>query len=257
MRIDAHVHSTNPAAMLIGMLDKLDVDKAIVCSSGIARGETIRTLEDAKAAMGGIAKAQSASGVRSVSEINRAFAQVVLKNSDRYIGFAKLDLFSPTLKEDAQEAVDLGFAGFGEIIGLHGNVDKAEAVLALADDYRLPVFIHCDYPVDTADLDALFSKIRRYARAKVIVGHMGGDFYIDALEQVAKLKNAYVDTSEIVNQVALQVAASTCPERLLYATDFPFDCAEAMLCRIDCLALDAALRERVLGINALELLNRP
>ncbi|MEL7610635.1 MAG: amidohydrolase family protein [Bacillota bacterium] len=255
MRIDAHVHCTDPAALLTGMLDKLGLDKAVVCSSGVARGETIKTLEDAKAAMGGIARAQSAGGVRSVSQVNRALAEVVNGNGERCIGFAKLDLFSPTLRQDAEEAVSLGFAGFGEIIGIHGNADKVDSVLSLADDAGLPVFIHCDYPVDAADLGALFQMIRRYARAKVVVGHMGGDFYLDALEQAAGLQNAYVDTSEVVNQVALQVAASTMPERLLYASDFPFDCAESMLCRIDCLALDAAVKERVMGLNALELLD--
>ncbi|MEI7884190.1 MAG: amidohydrolase family protein [Clostridia bacterium] len=254
MRIDAHTHITYPANILYEKMRALNFNKVVVCSAGVARGEKITTFSAAKTMMRKIGLAQNHAQSQTIAEINKELAEVISGYQDLFIGFAKLDLFQENMKMDLARAVDLGLQGIGEIIGIHQNIDKLELVLQVAHEAELPVFIHCDYPVDSNDLTSLFKIIPKYTQAKIIIGHLGGDYWLEVIEQAKKISNVYVDTSEVVNQIALQVAVNTLPERVLYASDFPWDAPEAMLTRINCLKNNDGVKAQVLGLNFLRIL---
>jgi predicted TIM-barrel fold metal-dependent hydrolase len=234
--------------MLVQKTAALGFDYAVVCSSGLARGEEILTLADAKENMDRIARAQNNPGEMPISAINRQLKQDIALFPS-LVGFAKADLFQPALTRDVKEALDLGFAGIGEVIGVHGHGAALERLFAALDGSGVPVFVHCDYPVDAADLKEIFALTRRHEPQPVIIGHLGGDFWIDAIENALSMKNIYLDISEVVNQVALRTAANTLPERLLFGSDYPWDSPESMLERIDQLTNSPSVKEGILGNN--------
>ncbi|MDR3193340.1 MAG: amidohydrolase family protein [Treponema sp.] len=248
LRIDGHTHATRPVEALAKKTEALGFDYAVVCSSGLARGEEICTLADAKEQMDRIVRAQNNPGGLSVSVINRQLKED-LAPFPSLIGFAKADLFQPALSRDVREALDLGFAGIGELIGVHGHGEALERLFAAMDGARVPLFIHGDYPVDAADLERIFTLARRHGSQPVIIGHLGGDFWIQAIEGALGAENVYLDISEVVNQVALRTAANTLPERLLFGSDYPWDSPESMLERINQLANAPSVKEGILGNN--------
>ncbi|MDR2259017.1 MAG: amidohydrolase family protein [Treponema sp.] len=248
LRIDGHTHATCPMDGLAQKAAALGFDYAVVCSSGLARGEDISTLADAKESMDRIARAQNNPGGLPVSAINRQLKQDIAPFPG-LIGFAKADLFQPSLAGDVREALDLGFAGIGEIVGVHGHGAALGRLFDALDGAGVPVFIHCDYPVDAADLGEIFMLAHKYTSQPVIIGHLGGDFWIDAIEGALGAENIYLDISEVVNQVALRTAANTLPNRLLFGSDYPWDSPESMLERIEQLANAPSVKEGILGNN--------
>ncbi len=251
MRIDGHTHLTRPPENMLKILDATGVDRCVVCSSGLANGEDIHTLQDAKGTMARVAKAQNNPGTgKNISDINREIADVVQSNPERFIGFGKVDLFEEDYMRRAEEVLALGLSGIGEIIGVHGNVEKLAPLAAFSHAHGgFPLFVHCDYPVDGNDLAEIAALCAQNGKAVVIIGHFGGDFWLDAIEIAKRLPGVYLDLSEIVNQVPLTVAAREIPEKLLYGTDAPWDLAEAILVRVQHLPVGSEVKEQILGGN--------
>lgn len=254
MMIDAHMHLTRPVTLMVETLQRLGFQRGVVCSSAVASGERISTLADARAMMERVAGVQNRATDRTVSQINRDIAAAVAQYPALLWGFGKVDLFQDGLAETVEEMKSLGMKGIGEIVGLHGNVGLLPPVLEAAGTAALPVFLHTDYPVDGKDLAQIVALAGRYPNTRIILGHAGGDFWIDAIAGAAERENLWLDTSEIVNQVALQVAANTVPRRLLFSSDFPWDSMESMLARIEALSNTDETKRMILGGNAETLL---
>lgn len=256
MLVDAHTHLTEPEEIILKRLKQAGIDKAVVCSSGLARGEHIYSLQDAKTTFNRIAEAQNGMGQElTLQDINTKLAQVVANHCQKLIGFGKIDLFQSEILMEAQKILDLGLKGIGEVVGIHGNTKLLEPLFQFSHEQNgFPVFIHCDYPVDATDLKAVFELAKRFNRAKIIVGHLGGDYWIEAIEVALNCPNIYLDTSEVVNAAALQVAVRELPDKVVFGSDFPWDSPEAMLKRFDHLDIDSGAKKKVLGLNMLEAL---
>lgn len=253
MKIDVHTHITQPLELLTERLRRNGFDRAYVCSSAVARGELIDSLESAREVMGRVAGVQNQAGDCAVSRTNRALAAEIQKYPDLLRGFGKVDLFQPDIPAAVEEIAELGLSGVGEIVGIHGSAARLAPVLAAAEARSLPVFLHTDYPVDAGDLKEIAALAREYRGAQIILGHMGGDFWMDAIAIARDTPNIWLDTSEIVNQVALQVAVNTVPDRVMFSTDFPWDAPESMEARVAALQNDGGVKAAVLGGNALRL----
>lgn len=256
MKIDVHTHITQPLELLTDQLKRNGFDRAYVCSSAVARGEVIDSLDSAREIMGRVAGVQNQAGDRAVSQTNRALAEAIRQYPDLLRGFGKVDLFQPDIPAVVREIAELGLSGVGEIVGIHGNTARLEPVLEAAEAQSLPVFLHTDYPVDAGDLAEVAALARKYRGAQIILGHMGGDFWMDAIAIAQETPNIWLDTSEIVNQIALQVAVNTVPDRVMFSTDFPWDAPESMEARVEALRNDGGTKAAVLGGNALRLFSK-
>lgn len=256
MRVDGHTHLTAPASMLLQKLEEAGFAKAVVCSAGLARGEAITSLCEAKIAMARIGRAQNLPDRQvAIKSTNEHLAAVVAEHRDKLIGFGKVDLFDKNLLKEAETVVELGLNGIGEVIGIHQNVELLVPLFQFSHDHHgFPLFLHCDYPVDAGDLREIFRLARRFSGARLIIGHLGGDFWLETLEMALASPNVYLDTSEVVNGVALRVAVHELPERVIFASDFPWDCPGAMLKRLEAMTVDASVKRQVLGLNILQLL---
>ena len=258
MRIDGHTHLTRPPGNILKILDETGMDSCVVCSSGLANGETINSLQDAKDTMARVAKAQNSPVIaKSISEINREIAQVVRESGGRLLGFGKIDIFEEDYLRHAEEIVALGLLGIGEIVGIHGHTERLEPLFEFSHRQGgFPLFVHCDYPVDAADLAALAALCQKHEKAVLIIGHFGGDFWLEAIEHAKRLPGVYLDTSEVVNQVPLKVGAREVPQKMLYGTDAPWDLAVAMLVRVENLPVAPEVKEQILGGNLAALLKQ-
>lgn len=250
MIIDAHMHLTDPVELIIEQLAVCGIDKAVICSGALAKGEAVTDLMSAKQMMGGIEKAQLNASGNNTSRINKAVADAVAKYPNRLIGMGKVDLFQENTEGIIDEIVSLGLKGIGEIVGVHRHTDLLIPVLKGAHKYGLPVFIHTDYPVDAQDIDKLFDLAGKYYEARIILGHSGGDFWLETIERAKAYPNIWLDTSEIVNQTALKVAVAELPDRVLFSTDFPWDSVKSMMARIDALDMNHVEKSKVSGENA-------
>lgn len=256
MKIDVHMHMTQPLELLTEQLKRGGFDRGIICSSAVARGECINTLADAREMMGRVAQVQNRPVEKTTSQINQEIAQAVSQYPDLLWGFGKVDLFQPDPEAAVKEIAELGLVGVGEIVGIHGNVPRLAPILHAAGAAGLPVFLHTDYPVDADDLAAVAELVKSCHETQVILGHMGGDFWLDAIAIASQTANIWLDTSEVVNQVALQVAVNTVPDKVLFSTDYPWDAPKSMEARVEALRNSEETKRAVLGGNAQRLFNR-
>ncbi|HEY3313965.1 MAG TPA: amidohydrolase family protein [Bacillota bacterium] len=260
MIIDGHVHLTRPLSMLLEGMNAAGVDRAVVCSAGLAEGETITDLATARLGMDRIARAgaQAGYGADRLWAINEGLAAAVKASSGRIGALGKLDLHLPdeVVAHELEHLRDLGLWGVGETVGLHGRVERLEPVLrALSNAPRpvLPVWIHGDYPMDADDLEQVLALARGYPAVPIVIGHLGGDHWIPVIDGARRLDHVYLDTSEAVNLVAVRVAAAEMPDRLLFGSDFPWEDPRVALMRVGQVGLESPALQRILGQNALAL----
>jgi uncharacterized protein len=258
---DCHIHVSEPIELILEEMDRNGVAKGLVCPSGIARGELVESLSSAKAMMDRISRSRAAdseTGFALVRQWNRKTAALIAPHVERVRGFAKVDL-RLTEKQIAsvmQEALELDFIGFGEILGAEVWPERFAYLLACSQDLGgYPIFVHADYPMTSETLALLVEGAKKHPLVPLIIGHLGGDFWIEAIEWAMPVKNIYLDISEAVNLVAVRTAAAEVPDRLLYGSDFPWETEAVGLQRIDALKLPQSRKDDILGKNLERLLD--
>ena len=134
--------------------------------------------------------------------------------------------------------------------------------------HRLPVLFHAGiahyYPSDQldrerpefGDIEAAKKLVSSFPRVPFIAGHAGLYQVDDVIEMLAPEKNVHVDISIQSPKVVRRLLEAFGPERVLFASDWPWGCRETPLrvVRKVCKG-DGGVRRRVLSENARELLN--
>lgn len=252
MKIDIHVHDTEPIELLLKSMEKNQIDKALVCSSAVAKGEAIHCFEDAKVMLDNVARAQKEKGsTQSAQEVNQALAKKLKPFEGTLYGMGKVDLNANDVTDQLESIREEGLYGVGEIIGIHRQIERLVPVLAFSSENKpFPVFIHCDFPVDAKDIKDLFALIKDYPGARIIIGHLGGNYWMDVLEEMKSVDNCLLDCSEVVNFVPLYIAACEEKDRLAFGSDFPWDRMEVNLARLAEMDIDSSVLEKIMGRNA-------
>ncbi|MEW6622071.1 MAG: amidohydrolase family protein [Bacillota bacterium] len=258
MIIDGHVHLTEPIEMLIEKMTQVQIDRAVICCSGMARGEEIVDLASAENVMAEFIRLKSA-GCDStwVRAQNEKLARAAASFPDKIWAFGKLDL-SLSIDQCMAEmefCFDRKFKGFGEIVNFAGWWEKLGLILAKSQSFGgMPIFFHCDSPVTKSELIRLCELAQEYSGTPVIVGHMGGDYWQEAVKAAKFVSNVYVDCSEVANLVALRVAAVEAPQKVIFSSDFPWEDPAVSLTRLECLELSEKVKESILAKTLLQLL---
>ena len=252
MWIDGHVHLTRPVTRLLDEMQRWGISRAVVCSSTVARGEEISTLEDALTLQETLSGAHLQQSPLSVRKINEQFADDIRPYGDRLLGMGKIDLRAGNLEEQMNDVVALNFYGVGEVLGVHQNVQAMEPVFSYSQTHgNLPVFVHCDSPVDGDDLRALIELAASYPGSKLIVGHLGGEHWIEAIQLAREVPGCRLDISEVSNTIPIRVACREIPEKLLFGSDYPWDSPAVNRQRLNGLNLEPDILEAILGGNLL------
>ena len=195
-------------------------------------------------------------------EGNEEIARAVRAARDRFIGFATIN---PWMRADGVAELrrvreELWLAGLVIHPMLHGyeaNDPLAFPLVEEAVTLRMPVYVTGGAPLlavpyKIADLAG------RYPEGRFIMGHAGWDFHFDVLYCLEACPNLWAETSK--NELANleSIARTRGAGRLLFGSDYPFSSYESELVKVRLTpGLTAADAERVLGLNALDILGGP
>ena len=134
--------------------------------------------------------------------------------------------------------------------------------------HQLPILFHAGiahyYPTDQknrerpefGNIEAAGKLARSFPRVRFIAGHAGLYQVDDVIEILAPEKNASVDISVQSPKVVRRLLEAFGPERVLFASDWPWGCRETPLrvIRRVCRG-DHGVKRRILSENAREILN--
>lgn len=198
--------------------------------------------------------------------INSFAAEVNAKYGDRVLSFGGIHPDCEDYKQKLDTIKELGLPG----IKLHPDyqgvmIDDVRYmnIIEYADslgliimthagvDIGLPEPVHC--PPDRARrvLDAIKPK-------KMVLAHYGGWRQWDAVEEYLAGENVYLDASFTLDYIEqeqfLRILDKHDKDRILFATDSPWGCAERDLQTLEALPLSREVREAILWKNAAKLL---
>ena len=198
-----------------------------------------------------------------LEEANDTVAAAVERHSDRLVGFARVDpnLGDDAVAELARATGELGLRGlflhpWEETFRVHD-----ELIDTLLASFALPVIVAAGYPWLSEGLQ-VGELARRHPDVRIVATNgcqinISGLGQTDAELALAANPNLVVQTTGVYREDFLEgVSARFGPERLLYASGFPFFDPRLEVLRVRWAPnLDEAGRALVLGGNAERLLD--
>lgn len=241
MIVDFHTHVDEAPAF--GWIDPPDKVVALLDAAGIDRA-VIMTYTD----LPGL-------NPNALDYIVGAAAQF----PDRLIPFVRLN---PNFRDQVPQLLDRAVALGVRGVKLHPTTTLAhpagEATIALlrrCGELGLPALFHCgDDPYTTPETIGLAAEAAPDCR--IVLGHMGGYLHVEeAIDEAGRRPNLYLETSAMpYPKWIAEAVARVGPNRVIFGSDGP-GCNPALeLDKIRRLGLGEHVEERVLGGNALELL---
>jgi len=258
--IDNHSHVFLPVEKHIGLMDEAGVDIAVVCRTLVhpENKTTVAAVEKEMADLDRIISGDPALARAKSEESLDELYEVVQKFPDRFIGFgiAPLGLgIDDMIAYIKSEVIARGFRGLGEYTLPPGQIDRLEAVfVASAATTDLPIWIHAFNPLVLQDIREIEALAQKYPSVPVVLGHMGGSNYLEAIEAGKRNANLYLDASACFSTFALKLAIDELPDKMLFGSDLPY--GDMLLTRqtIERLCPEAEIRQKILGGNAAKLL---
>lgn len=195
---------------------------------------------------------------------NKEVYDIARKYPERIIGFG---IVCPRDRQRALDEVkrcvnDYGFKG----LKLHPSINSymvdsslVDPVMDLAETYGLPVLIHSEN--DGFSHPRMIGALaERHKGVTIIIGHMGGHAWLEAIEMAKRHSNIYLDTTDVPNEVyiiptAVQEVGS---DRIVWGSDAPVLNIAVELARITSADLYGTVtqddKEKILGGNMARLL---
>ncbi|WP_058304654.1 amidohydrolase family protein [Gorillibacterium timonense] len=261
MIIDGHSHVTLPLEQHIEEMDRCGVDRTVLFSTSI-HPETATTVEEIRNEMAELGKILS--GQKSQTEARtralQELLQAVRSYPDRYIGFGNVPIGMTQEETDRyieKNIVGNGLAGMGEFTLASGSVAKLTPIFRSSTGFgSLPIWIHAFHPLHLKDIQDIAELAARHPSVPVIIGHLGGFFWMETLDLVKTIPNLYLDTSAYYSTLVLKIAIHELPEKCLFGVDRPYGDLELALEAFRKLCGDEAIARAVMGENMLGILNR-
>lgn len=140
-------------------------------------------------------------------------------------------------------ALDLGL-----IVTLHAGMD-----IGLSDE------IHCPPQEAIRMLQYVEEHVRQPQQARIVLAHTGGYAQWDAVEELLVGTNVYFDLAysfgHIETEQLLRIIQNHGADRILFATDSPWNSQKSDIAELKALGLSPEEEEAILGGNAKALLN--
>lgn len=231
MIIDSHEHVILPVDKQIEILDKANIDKAILFSTTPhpEKANTYSELKEEtfklyKILSGANTKAENMQRMRTANE---ELLKSIKSFPNRFFGFGAtpLGLSINETKEWVEKCIEAnGFKGVGEYTpGCIDQIKQLETVFkALQEFNKLPIWIHTFNPVTLEGIKELISLVKRYPTVKVIFGHGAGSNWQTLLDFAKCVDNAYIDTSASFSTLATKMMMKELPQKCLFSSDAPY-----------------------------------
>lgn len=164
-----------------------------------------------------------------------------------------IDFFERAVKEDGIRGLKLS----GATCPISPYSAPVRNLVGKAAELGAPVFFHSgDDPLTLPQQIGVLA--RKSPRAHIILGHMGGYFYVrDAIRLVKKLPNLYLETSVMPYPKMIKEAVKTLgPERVFFGSDSPGVHPVLELNKVRAAGLRPTELESVLGLSFENFLRR-
>ena len=187
-------------------------------------------------------------------EANREIAELVRRNPQRFIGFAKHD---PVREKGLVRGMLLRECRELGLRGLKLHITPTAEVLDTVAELGIPILWH---PARVA----LFEDVAKaYPTIDLILAHLGSDLSADWREHVAAIEmagrhhNVYLDTgATVLTRYLEQAVKELGPEKIIFGSDEPEVDCRLEIFKVRVLKLPQAQQEMILGGNMQVLLSK-
>ena len=199
----------------------------------------------------------------SVHSINRFISGAAKSHADRLTGFGAIHPDYEDIPGLVKEAQDLGLKGFK----IHPDMQKfaldSEASMAMfaAIEGRMPIIIHTgDQRYEYSRPWQMKNVLDAFPKLVCVCAHLGGwSEWDEAWKTLAAYENIYVVTSSslyaLTPEEGRRIIRCYSRERVLFGTDYPMWQPKGEMDRFLNLGLSDEETERILSLNAENLLN--
>ncbi len=261
MVVDSHAHLMLPQERQQELMVEAGVDRTVLFTSRVhpEKAETLRELEAELNTLYQMLEGQGDSQeARKQSLVD--LEEVVKKHPDRYCGFGSMPLGLGTVESlrwvEAQ-IIARGFCGIGELTPGAGQVALLEPIFqASREAGGLPLWVHAFFPLQAQDIKALLAMGARFPEVPLIVGHLGGQHWLETLQAVKSTPQVYLDLSAAYTTMAPMYAIRELPERVLFASDAPYTSPVVARHVLEQLTPSQEVLELALGGNICRLLRK-
>ncbi|MGL5437245.1 MAG: amidohydrolase family protein [Lachnospiraceae bacterium] len=262
MIIDGHSHVILPTENHIELMDNAGVDKTILFYTSV-HPETASDFSDLRKEMqllneiiGG--KTNAAANARRIGVMQQK--EAINLHPTRFIGFGSVPLTLETEKEICEyvekEVINNGYVGLGEFTLPSGSAKLLAPIFKVSASFgNLPLWIHAFNPLVLQDIKEIAKFAKEYPSVPVILGHLGGSNWLEAIELVKSIPNLYLDISAYFSTLVLRMAINELPTKCIWGVDMPYGDLQLSLDAVRKLSNDQAITEAVLGENIASLLD--
>ncbi|MDR1674622.1 MAG: amidohydrolase family protein [Oscillospiraceae bacterium] len=199
--------------------------------------------------------------------VNRWAAEI---QNSRFYSFGSVHPDGDDALETLEHIKELGLYG----VKLHpdyqdffADEERIFPIYQKCSELGLPVSFHAGFDPISPDTihatPAMFAKVlKEFPKLTAILAHMGSMRLWDEVEKELAGKtgvNVYFDTSAVSEEIHPEqfkrIVRAHGPDRILFATDMPWDCPKRLLKLVKSCGFSAEDEEKILYKNALELLN--
>ena len=193
-------------------------------------------------------------------EGNLKVAEVVKKYPDRFLGFAVINprWYGDAVEEAIKAKDDLGMVGLKFHPGtcqFHADSPCLDRVMEKGVELGFPMLFHCgldeySHPRNLGNLAA------RFPEATIIMAHMGGLAWFEAIAIAGKYKNIILDTTASSNWYRIMNYAieTVGEERIVFGMDFPSMNPAPEIAKVKEADITEKQKEKIFSENAARIL---
>lgn len=261
MIIDGHSHVTVPIYEHIEAMDAAGIDKTVLFSTTF-HPETSKNYSEVKASMeflNDLLAGKKGSMVEARQKAVFELIEAINQYPGRYMGFGAVPVgleLNATLQYVNEVVQKNHLAGMGEFTLGSGQIHLLKNIFSASREFNnLPIWIHAFFPLTVQDIKEIAELAKSYPETPVILGHLGGNNWIESVTLVKEISNLYLDTSAYYSTFVLGTIINEVPEKCFFGVDRPFGDLQLSKSAILQFAKTPSIANAVLGENIAQLLN--
>ena len=260
MIIDGHSHVIFPVEEHIRLMDEAGIHKTILFSTTF-HPETAQNAREVKASMqylNDLLAGKKGSMVEARKNSTAELLSAIRKFPNRFIGFGAVPTGlnrNETIEYVEKNIVTNNLVGMGEFTLGSGQTQLLENVFTASAEFcNLPIWVHAFSPFTLQDIKDTGLLALKYPDTPVILGHLGGTNWMEAMELATEIPNLYLDTSAYYSTFVLGTIINEIPEKCIFGVDRPFGDIELSKQAILKYAKTTSVANAVLGENIAKIL---